>query len=101
MAYILLSIAYKRSDNIEEATRVLSSCIRNHSDYPDAFIARGQALLAQGKFQEAQGDFKSYSTLLPMQSIGYIGIGDSQKALGLQQEALGSYSRALKLIQPN
>ncbi len=66
---------------MQKALEILDKCIDKHQNYPDAYLARGQAYLLQEKFENALKDFKEYSKLVPDQGVGYVGAGDSYKAL--------------------
>jgi tetratricopeptide (TPR) repeat protein len=47
LAYILLSIAYKRQNNLPQTIESLTLCITSFPKYPDAHLARGQGYLLQ------------------------------------------------------
>ena len=57
LTHILLSIAYKRANDLQNALSVLDQCIGRHPEYPDAYLARGQAYLLSEKFDVALKDF--------------------------------------------
>lgn len=53
ITYILLSIAYKRQGEEQEAQDTLTKCIQKFPDYSEAYLARGQSFLAQDKFEDS------------------------------------------------
>ena len=56
-SYVLLSIAHKRLGETQNSIQDLQQCIETFSDYPDAYLARGQTLLLQEEFTLALEDF--------------------------------------------
>ena len=66
-----------------------------YPDYPDAYLARGQALLMSEKYDQALNDFTQYSELMPLNGMGFVGVGDSHKALKQWQPAIAAYSKAI------
>jgi lipopolysaccharide biosynthesis regulator YciM len=50
VCHILLSIAYKRTNDQLSAISILSACIQAFPTYPDAYMARGQAQLLTEKY---------------------------------------------------
>jgi len=95
---IVLSIAYNRVGEHQQGIQVLNECIKLNPEYPDSYQARGQALLLQEKYAEALQDFQRFTTLMPLNGMGFLGVGDSHKALKQWQAAINSYSKALSLF---
>jgi hypothetical protein len=58
-------------------------------------LARGQALIAQEKAKDALLDFKAYTNLMPTHHVGFVGIGDSLRAIDKNSEAVDAYTNAI------
>jgi tetratricopeptide (TPR) repeat protein len=77
--YIVLSIAYRRVDEIANSIRTvihcliilqLSRCVIKYPKYTEAYLARGQLFIFEKKWEKALSDFKSVISLLPTSGIG-------------------------------
>ena len=78
---MLLSIAHKRLGEVQNAIQDLEQCIEKFPQYPDSYLARGQAFLHQEEFTLALTDFQKFLTLNKNSFSGYLGVGDCYKAL--------------------
>jgi hypothetical protein len=47
------------------------------------------------KYEEALQDFSMYTSLNPTNGMGFVGVGDSNKALLHWQQAINAYSKAI------
>jgi tetratricopeptide (TPR) repeat protein len=47
------------------------------------------------KYDQALNDFTQYSELMPLNGMGFVGVGDSHKALKQWQQAIAAYSKAI------
>lgn len=77
----------------------LQQCIEVFPQYPDAYLARGQNLLLQEEFSQAQAVFETFIRLNKNSFSGYLGVGDCQKAKRKFAEASAAYTQAIKLLQ--
>ena len=78
---MLLSIAYKRLNNLDKSIEVLSECVNVFPSYADAFLARAQAHVIQRKHEQALADFTAHARLVPQKALSFLGMGDCQKQL--------------------
>jgi Tfp pilus assembly protein PilF len=56
--FIVLSIAYRRTNDYTGALRTLSKAIVKYPKYLEAYIARGQIYIFQKKWDKALTDFR-------------------------------------------
>ena len=99
-AFIVLSIAYRRTNDYTGALRTLSKAIVKYPRYIEAFIARGQIYIFQKKWDKALSDFRiviSVSGPPENNGLGYLGQGDCLKGIGNYNGALQSYSMAVEI----
>lgn len=99
-AFIVLSIAYRRTNDYTGALRTLSKAIVKYPRYIEAFIARGQIYIFQRKWDKALSDFRiviSVSGPPENNGLGYLGQGDCLKGIGNYNGALQSYSKAVEI----
>lgn len=66
MAYIVLSIAYRRTQNYTEALKILSKAIAKYPKFVEAYVARGQIYLFLKKWDKAFIDFRKVLQLQKM-----------------------------------
>lgn len=97
--YLVLSIAYRRLNDINSALRTLSKGIIRHSKYTEAYLARGQIYIYQEKWEKAILDYKMIIKLMPDKGIGFLGKGDSLKGLGNYGGALTAFTKAIQKDQ--
>lgn len=97
IAYIVLSIAYRRSNDYLGSLRTLSRGIMHFPKYPEAYQARGQLYIFGRKFDKALCDFRTAQRLQPDLGHNYLGIGDSLKCIGNYHGALKEYSKAIEI----
>lgn len=97
MVYIMLSIAYRRTQNYEDALKVLTKAITKHPKFAEAFAARGQIYLFLKKWDKAFIDFRTVLQLSKNNGLGLLGQGDALKGIGNYQGALSSYSDAIEV----
>ena len=95
--FIVLSIAYRRVNDYTGALRTLSKAICKYPRYIEAYIARGQILIFQKKWDKALSDFRIVIQVSPENGLGYLGQGDSLKGIGNYNGALQSYTKAIEI----
>lgn len=93
----MLSIAYRRTQNYEEALKVLTKAIAKHPKFAEAFAARGQIYLFLKKWDKAFIDFRTVLQVSKNNGLGLLGQGDALKGIGNYQGALSSYSDAIEV----
>jgi tetratricopeptide (TPR) repeat protein len=71
--FIVLSIAYRRTNDYTGALRTLSKAIFKYPKYLEAYIARGQIYIFQKKWDKALTDFRIVISLQPDNGLGYLG----------------------------
>ena len=62
-AYIVLSIAYRRENDLNNSVRVLSKATLKYPKYVEAFMARGKIYIFLKKWDKALYDFKAVINL--------------------------------------
>ena len=93
--YLLLSIAYKKSGDLNQSVRVLSKAISNFPKYYDAYIYRGKLLVKQRKYDKALQDFNSAISLCPHKALGFVGKADCLRFQGELNESITLYTQSL------
>ncbi|CAK93981.1 unnamed protein product (macronuclear) [Paramecium tetraurelia] len=96
-AYIILSIALKKQDQINESLNVLTLCIKHYAKYFDAYIIRGKLYLKVQKLDKALEDFMTAAELKPNKAIGFIGKGDCFRLMNNVHMSLLAYGQAIQL----
>ena len=113
--YLVLSIAYMRTNDILSALKVLTRAIKKYPKFIEAYLARGQIYtilnrsyennfknfkqgavnsnifktLSIGQINERIiGDFQAVINLMPNKGMGYMGKGDALKGIGNYAGAL-------------
>ena len=94
--YVVLSIAYRRVNDVVGALRTLSRAILKYPRYAESYLARGQIYIFQKKWDRALVDFKRVVSLMPTNGIGFLGQGDALKGIGNFSQALDSYSAGIE-----
>ena len=94
--YVVLSIAFRRVNDIVGALRTLSRAILKYPRYAESYLARGQIYIFQKKWDKALVDFKRVISLMPTNGIGFLGQGDALKGIGNFSAALDSYSAGIE-----
>ncbi|EAS02746.2 tetratricopeptide repeat protein (macronuclear) [Tetrahymena thermophila SB210] len=94
--YLLISIAFKKLDNIPSAIRMLSKVLQNHPKYYDAYIYRGKLFIKEKKWDKAEQDFNNAISIHPEKGIAYLGKGDCLQFMNRYQEAIDIYTMALQ-----
>lgn len=97
MAYIILSIAYRRTNDYNEALKVLSKAIAKYPKFAEAYAARGQIYLFLKKWDKAFIDFRKVLQISKNNGLGLLGQGDSLKGIGNYSGALSSYTSAIEV----
>lgn len=95
LVYLILSIAYKRSDKITEALETLCQGLNNFPQFADIYLARAHIYLYLKQYKNALNDFRSFSKYAHKKTAGYLGEGDALKKLGRTDEAITSYSKII------
>ncbi len=68
--YVLLSISYKKINDIHSAVKTLHKAISRHPKYYDAYIFKGKLLLKEKQWEKALADFAIASKLKPSKNLG-------------------------------
>ena len=97
ISYIVLSIAYRRSNDYLGSLRTLSRGIVQFPKYAEAYQARGQLFIFGRKYDKALADFRIAAKLRPELGNNYLGIGDALKCIGNYHGALKEYSKAMEV----
>lgn len=98
MAYIVLSIAYRRSEqNYTDALKLTNKAILKYPKFVEAYIARGQIYLFKKEWDKAFIDFRKVLQLSKNNGLGLLGQGDALKGIGNYQGALSSYTNAVDM----
>lgn len=90
-------ILYRRTQDYEEALKVLSKAISRYPKFAEAFAARGQIYLFLKKWDKAFIDFRTVLQISKNNGLGLLGQGDALKGIGNYQGAIGSYSEAIEV----
>ena len=67
----MLSISYRRVNDIVNAVRILSKAIERYPKYSEAYLARGQIYIFKKSWEKAINDFSIAIRLLPGRGVGY------------------------------
>ena len=92
LAYIMLSIAYRRVNQPDLAFRVLTKGLKFFGGVPEMYLVRGQVSLTQRQYGDAVKDFKKFNSMSDAKGAGYLGLGDAYKQLRQFKESLACYN---------
>lgn len=94
--YLLLSIAFKKLNNICKAIKTLCQVLEDHPSYYDAYVYRGKMYIKEKKWEKARVDFIHAINIHPERGIGYLGQADCLRFTNRHEEAIDVYSRAIE-----
>ncbi len=105
IVYLILSIAYRRVNELNSSLKTLSKGISKYPKFTEAYIARGQLLLLlkryliflNHRYDKALLDFNLVIKLCPSSGLGFLGYGDALKGKNQIHEALNAYKTAISL----
>ncbi|CAD8189737.1 unnamed protein product [Paramecium pentaurelia] len=96
-AYIILSMAFKKLNLMNESLNILTICIQHFAKYFDAYIIRGKLYIKIQKFDKALGDFMIAIELQPNKAVGYIGYCDCFRMMNNVEMSIQAYTQGIKL----
>ncbi|KRX11228.1 hypothetical protein PPERSA_07753 [Pseudocohnilembus persalinus] len=97
--YLLLSIAYKKKNDVNQAINMLGQAIKYFPKYYDAYIYRGKLLVKMKKYEQAVSDFEEAINLDQTKALGYIGKADCLRLLERYKDAIEFYGIAMQIDQ--
>jgi tetratricopeptide (TPR) repeat protein len=95
--YYREGVARQEAGDAEGAGQSFTWAIQRAPDYSPAYIARGTAYLAQGKFSMAVADADAALEIDPTSADAYALRGEALRLLGLTQLATAAFDQALEL----
>ncbi|CAD8212992.1 unnamed protein product [Paramecium pentaurelia] len=95
-AYILLAIAYKKSNCPNDALNTLTLSIKQFNKYFDAYIYRGKLLLKMKQFDRALKDFTCAVEIQPKKAISYIGQADCYRYMNQPKLSVQACTQAIE-----
>ncbi|KAL4437922.1 hypothetical protein ABPG74_001093 [Tetrahymena malaccensis] len=94
--YLLIAIAYKKTNTIDAAIQILRKAIQQYPKYYDAFIYRGKLQVKMKRFDKAISDFDNAIHLNSQCGLGYMGKADCLRFMGEYDKAINLYTQALE-----
>ncbi|NLO90980.1 MAG: tetratricopeptide repeat protein [Elusimicrobia bacterium] len=95
-SYAGRALAYAELGDPKKAALDVEAALKLSPKLPEAFKARGELRLGEGKLDEALADFSKAARLAPSQEA-YMDRGRAYAALGMADEAIADYNAAEKL----
>lgn len=98
-AYLLLSMAYNKINNIPKAIEAVNEALRNDNKFQQGYCFRAKLYLRLNQNQKAFYDYKQVLKINNKCWAAWVGLGDYYTQIMNYQQGLKSYQKAKQYIE--